>query len=237
MLNEATQIEVDSASHSESVMHLLILDDSEVDRKRLLRLCTDAGLTYEATEVSTIDEMRAALDSRDFDIVFIDYLLVGEDGLDAVRLLAGDPDQSAVSIMVAGEGRLDIAVEAMRQGCSDYLTKSTLSVEALQKAVASAFERRIMSLSLEQEREKRFNLEMAVRRYSQECSVEMRSILAATLRRVRRLRSHKVSIEYAAQLGDLEKGIDKLWDALPDFGKHSLDAIEGTGDEQRIGGK
>ncbi|MEM7719645.1 MAG: response regulator [Pseudomonadota bacterium] len=209
-------------------MNVVVLDDSEVDRKRLIRLCSEAGLNFEATEVASISEMEHALREKDYDVVFIDYLLAGEDGLGAVDALARLESQSAVSIMIAGEGRIDIAVEAMRRGCSDYMTKSKLTVETIQKSVSTAFERRMMTLSLMEERERRKHLEMAIRRYAGSCSAEMRSILAGTLRRVRRLRSQKLSIEYGEQLGDLEKSIDRLWDALPQFEADTNRVIEST---------
>ena len=225
MLNQAQMIDLNLSSDASRPMSVLVLDDNEVDRRRLLRLCDSAGLHTVGMEVSTIGEMRAALASQRFDLVFIDYFLVGEDGLDAVRLLMEDPEQSAVSIMIAGEGRMDVAIEAMRLGCSDYLTKADLTVEGLQKSVATALERQMMSYSLREERERRKKLELAVRHYARTCSVEMRSILSATLRRVRKLRSYKASEEHAAQLSDLEANIDRLWDALPDITEGSFLAL------------
>ena len=217
MLNPVQEIPPQTSHDPEHQMHVLILDDSEVDRNRLIRLCDNAGLNAICTEAASIEEMRSALSGQTFDLVFIDYLLVGENGMEALEYLTQDPTQSAVSIMIAGEGRIDIAVEAMRRGCSDYMTKAALSVEALQKSVATALERRMMSLSLEEERDKRQTLELAVRRYATECSIEMRTILAGTLRRVRKLRAHAKSAEHSEALGDLETSIDRLWDALPQF--------------------
>lgn len=227
MLNQAKQIEPITSEQPDNRMNVLVLDDSEVDRQRLLRLCREAGLNFVSAEVGSVAEMRAALDRQKFDLVFIDYSLVGEDGLDAIDLLASHPDSTTVSIMIAGEGRIDVAVEAMRRGCSDYLTKSGLSVEAVQKSVATGLERRMMGLAFEEERDKRLNLEAAVRRYADECSVEMRAILAAALRRVRKLRSYQLSDDYSQQLGALERSIDRMWEALPDFRRKTTDVIDG----------
>lgn len=226
MLNQAQEIELDTAVGPKRQMSVLVIDDSEVDRKRVIRLCDEAGLNVIATEVGSLAEMRSALECQQFDLVFIDYLLVGEDGLGAVDMLVDDPDQSGVAIMIAGEGRIDIAVEAMRRGCSDYLIKSALTVDALQKSVAAALERRFMHLSLAEERDRRVKLENAVRHYANACSIEMRTILAGTLRRVRKLRTAKMTDEHSAQLGDLEASIDRLWNALPSFGQGASEAIE-----------
>jgi len=226
MLNPAEEIVTQSAQDNLRQMHILVLDDSEVDRKRLLRLCDEAGLNSVATEAATIAEMQAALKTVKFDLIFIDYLLVDEDGLDALDAVVTDPEQTATTIMIAGEGRVDIAVEAMRRGCSDYLTKSGLSVDSLQKSVATALERRMMGLALEEEREKRRRVEQSIRRYASECSVEMRTILAGTLRRVRKLRAHTKTQEHSSALGELERSIDRLWDALPQFSDNKFSEIE-----------
>lgn len=200
-----------------AAMQVLIIDDSEIDRERILRLCEQAGLGFDATEVGSIDAMRDALDTKKFDLVFIDYLLAGEDGLQAIDVLNEYTGQKAASIMVAGEGQIGIAVEAMRRGCSDYLTKSEMTVSALQKSVAAAIERQMLGYSFREERALRLALERSIRAYANSCSAEMRSILAATLRRVRKLRAQKLSEDNALELGALEASIDRLWDALPAF--------------------
>ncbi len=217
MLNQVQHSDLSLSKEPARSLNILVLDDSEVDRRRLIRLCEDAGLHFNAEEAATISEFRVALSSKAFDIVFIDYLLVDEDGLDAVRILVNEPNHNAVGIMIAGEGRMDIAIEAMRLGCSDYLTKSEVSVDALRKSVATALERQMMDASLSEERERRLKLEKAIRHYANTSSIEMRTILSGTLRRVRKLREHKVSEAYSVQLRELENSIDKLFDALPEF--------------------
>lgn len=225
MFNQAETVQNQLEPVPAEPMNVLILDDNEVDRKRLLRLCGEAGLNINPTEAATMEEMCAALNDTRFDIVFVDHMLMGEDGLAAVEILMDAQEQSAISIMIAGEGRIDIAVEAMRRGCSDYLTKSGLSVDALQKSVATALERRIVTLALNEEREKRQRLEQAVRRYATSASSEMRTILAGALRRVRKLRSLPLPSEHAIYLGDLEHSIDRLWDALPQIEKQAEIAL------------
>lgn len=228
MPSQAQLKEFQSVDEPASNMQILIVDDSETDRMRILRLCESAGLSFTATEVASLKEMNAALQATNFDLVFIDFILTGETGLDAIDLLNKHPEQRAASIMVAGEGQIGIAVEAMRRGCSDYITKSDLTVPSLQKSVATAIERRMMTMSLQEERAMRLSLELSVRKYANNCSIEMRSILAATLRRVRKLRSQKLSDDSALELGALEASIDRLWDALPAFSEATEDALAKT---------
>lgn len=211
-------------------MRILVIDDNELDRQQVLRLCQRAGLAFEAVEISDLGALDRALSATSFDLVFIDYLLAGETGLDALdRLNAHDNQKSAAAIMLAGQGQINIAVEAMRRGCADYLTKSMMTVETLQKSIATALERRMLLTTIDDERAARADMERSICAYANACTSEMRTILSATLRRVRKLRTYGTELEsdYAIDLNTLETDIDRLWGALPEFfGHKGLPALE-----------
>lgn len=201
-------------------MRILIIDDNELDRQRLTRLCGQAGLRFDATEVEGLSDLGAALEKSSFDIIFIDYYLSGDTGLDALEILSQHKNQAqSAAIMLAGEGQINIAVEAMRQGCSDYMTKAMMNVDTLQKSIATALERRLMADELSEARSSRVDVEKAIRAYARACTAEMREILSGTLRRVRKLRSYKAmaNVDYFVDLHALESEIDRLWDAMPEF--------------------
>lgn len=200
-------------------MRILVIDDNELDRQRLIRLCDQAGLRFDATEVEGLADLQKALDSASYDIIFIDYFLAGDTGLDALEMLTRhDRQRTAAAIMLAGEGQINIAVEAMRRGCSDYMTKAMMNVDTLQKSIATALERRLMVEELAEARDARVEVEEAIRAYARACTSEMREILSGTLRRVRKLRSYKGmgNVDYVVDLHSLESEIDRLWEALPD---------------------
>lgn len=198
---------------------ILILDDSETDRMRLRRCCESAGLHVEVTETDTLASFEVALADADFDLVFIDYMLVGETGLAAVDIYAALPlARRAPAIMLAGEGRIDIAVDAMRRGCADYVTKSELSVATLQKSIATAMERVL------REAENRQGAEAA--RHAIGRIGEMRGILSATLRRVRNLRRHADGQDsFLQDLRQLEETVSRLWSAMPDLSEMPREAL------------
>lgn len=201
-------------------MRILVIDDNELDRQRLVRLCGQAGMRFDDTQVEGLEDLPEALDQDSYDIIFIDYFLAGHTGLEALEMLASHPNQKhAAAIMLAGEGQINIAVEAMRQGCSDYMTKAMMNVDTLQKSVATAVERRLMAEELADAREERIEVEDAIRAYARSCTVEMREILSGTLRRVRKLRGYKAmtNVDYVLDLNSLETEIDRLWEALPEF--------------------
>ena len=201
-------------------MRILIIDDNELDRQRLIRLCGQAGLSFDATQVEGLADLEGALSQDQFDLIFIDYYLAGDTGLEALEMIsAHEQHKKAAAIMLAGEGQLTIAVEAMRQGCSDYMTKAMMNVDTLQKSIATALERQMMSAALSAEIEARQDVENSIIAYSKACTAEMRTVLAGTLRRVRKLRKYQAQqgAEYSVDLSTLETDIDRLWEALPDF--------------------
>ena len=201
-------------------MRILIIDDNELDRQRLLRLIGQTGLSFEATQVDCLDQMAPFLDKTKFDIVFIDYFLAGDTGLDALEILTSHRKQKgAAAIMLAGEGQISIAVEAMRCGCSDYMTKAMMNVDTLQKSVATALERRMMAAAMNDQQRAHEDVEASIRAYANASTAEMRGILSATLRRARKLRSYRSqsNVAYSIDLNALETDIDRLWEALPEI--------------------
>lgn len=199
-------------------MSVLILDDSEVDRATIARLCEKAGLNCAITEADRLEAFEQALNDTAFDLVFIDYHLGAHTGLEALEMaIQHDRQAAAASIMIAGEGQIDIAVQAMRQGCGDYLTKSMLTVESLQKSIATAIERRAVTARFAGERQAFKTWEASIRRYAEASTAEMRQLLAGAMRRVRLMRRHNAGPDYTHDLSVLETDIDRLWGALPNL--------------------
>jgi DNA-binding NtrC family response regulator len=77
---------------------------------------------YDAETAGSAEEGLAAFDRFKPDAVVLDLRLPGMDGLAALaRLRASDP--SLVVIMLTGHGSVETAVEAMKAGAYDFLTK------------------------------------------------------------------------------------------------------------------
>jgi signal transduction histidine kinase len=100
---------VTPVAHQRS-LRVLHLEDSELDQT--LRVETEAGF-------------RAALE-EDWDAILSDYNLPGFSGLAALEILK-DSGRLLPFIIVSGEIGEDVAVQAMRNGASDYLLKSNLA--------------------------------------------------------------------------------------------------------------
>jgi NtrC-family two-component system response regulator AlgB len=107
---------------SQSSHHLraLIIDD-EIDICHMLSMCLQAE-RHEVTAVATADEALAEIARRSFDLVFLNLRLGTENGLDLIQpLLATSPWLRV--IVITAYPAVETAVEAMKRGASEYLSK------------------------------------------------------------------------------------------------------------------
>jgi signal transduction histidine kinase len=112
---------------SEKRLRVLHLEDSELDHQLMLAHLRRSGLVVDAVRVDTEAEFLKAIEpEQDWDVVVSDYNLPGFSGLVALDLLKASA-QMIPFILVSGEIGEDTAVEAMRNGASDYLLKNNLT--------------------------------------------------------------------------------------------------------------
>jgi signal transduction histidine kinase len=149
-----------AASSTPPAIQVLHLEDSEPDHVLALTHLRRAGLRVQATRVESRAEFEAAL-AQPWDVVLSDYHLPGFTGVQALQLLR-DRGLALPFILVSGQIGEDTAVEAMRNGASDYLLKANLArlAPAMEHAIAAAESRRAR-LAADQE------LEVSRRRLSE----------------------------------------------------------------------
>src|SRR5438270_4931192 len=126
----------------ERTLRLLHLEDSELDHQLAVAHLLRGGLDVQAQRIDSEGAFLDALDA-DWDAVISDYNLPGFSGLVALDLLKARA-KDVPFILLSGEIGEDTAVEAMRNGASDYLQKAHLGrlVPALLHAVDAAETRR-----------------------------------------------------------------------------------------------
>ena len=106
-------------------LRVLIAEDSEDDARLLLRELQRAGYEPTFERVDTPAAMTSALERHAWDLVIGDYSMPTFSGPAALALLrARDPDTPF--IFVSGTISEDVAVEAMKAGAQDFLTKGNL---------------------------------------------------------------------------------------------------------------
>jgi signal transduction histidine kinase len=124
------------------VLRVLHLEDSEPDHELALLQLRRGGLHVSMLRVETAEAFRAALNEH-WDAVLSDYNLPGFGGLQALAMVR-DSGLLLPFLLLSGEIGEDVAVEAMRQGASDYLLKHNLARlgPALERAIEAVESRR-----------------------------------------------------------------------------------------------
>ena len=73
-------------------------------------------------------------------VLLLDYHMPGKNGLEVLRQLGSFSHARFLTIILTGEGNIDIAVQAMKAGALDFLEKP-YKAEALLETIDKAFER------------------------------------------------------------------------------------------------
>ena len=118
----------------ERVDHILIVDDDSEIRGLLREYLERNG--FRVTVAADGRQMRAALAAGPVDLIVLDLMLPGEDGLALCRhLRAGGPDSVPVMILTARNEETDRVV-GLEMGADDYLTKPFSARELLARIAA-----------------------------------------------------------------------------------------------------
>jgi signal transduction histidine kinase/ActR/RegA family two-component response regulator len=122
-------------------LHVLVVDDSVVDRAVTTSFLRQAGHT--AIEASDGGEAVRLATSHDFDVVLMDMNMAGVDGLEATRRIrALEGQRGQVPIIALTANALDQHVEACRQGgMSEHLAKPFTRTELLTAITRAAAQR------------------------------------------------------------------------------------------------
>ena len=126
------------ASHGP--LRVLLIDDNPDDRALVER---ELRLRIEQVEVRHISDAAAlseALDAGGFDVAVTDYRLRWTVGTEVLREVKRRHPQVPV-VMFTGSGNEEVAVEAMKEGLDDYITKTPKHYPRVPFAVIGCFER------------------------------------------------------------------------------------------------
>ena len=125
---------------------VLVIDDDPGVRDYLETLALRLG--YRVTAVGDGEEALATLDESKPDIITLDAVLPGMDGLETLRRLKQRIPEVPV-VMLSGHGQARTIVEAMKLGASDFLRKP-FEVEELELAFQKALEKHALKEEVEQ---------------------------------------------------------------------------------------
>ena len=116
---------------------VLIVDDDKQARENISEYLKLSG--YEIFEADSITEAKENISKNDPDIIVLDEQLPDGYGLDLLNVLSKMPNRIPV-IMITGYGNIEMAVEAMKIGAHDFLTKPIKNLESLERSIKRAAE-------------------------------------------------------------------------------------------------
>ncbi|MEO6491089.1 MAG: ATP-binding protein [Ferruginibacter sp.] len=122
-------------------IRLLIIDDDEDDyfiTSEYIKAIPNYNFTIEWCY--KYKEGLNRICNKEFDLYFIDYLLGPKTGLDLIKE-AMSTNCEEPFILLTGKGSKNIDVEAMQAGAVDYLIKSEIDTEKLERAIRYSIER------------------------------------------------------------------------------------------------
>ena len=104
---------------SDSEPHLLVVDDDSRLRGLLRRYLSDNG--FRVTTAGDAGEARASLASFAFDLVVLDVMMPGENGLDLTRSLRRD--STVPVLLLTARAEPEDRIIALEEGADDFLAK------------------------------------------------------------------------------------------------------------------
>jgi DNA-binding NtrC family response regulator len=138
--------------------NILVIDDDRIILDSLCEFLRVEG--FEAVGAETFKEALAKLAEEDYCLVITDVNLPDGNGLDLLHTIRRDYPQT-VTIVITGYGTIESAVQAIKLGAYDYLTKPIVD-DDLRLAVERAIKQQALvseNENLRQQLEQKFSLE------------------------------------------------------------------------------
>jgi len=123
-------------------IHVLIIEDDSWHVRYLTDLLTNSGFdSYSVNSSRKLSSGLSRLDRGGVDVVLLDLNLPDSEGLDTLyKILASNDDVPVVIYTAVDDNR--VALEAIKEGAQDYLTKGNVDTALLSRSIRSAIERK-----------------------------------------------------------------------------------------------
>ncbi|WP_305041200.1 sigma-54-dependent transcriptional regulator [Geoalkalibacter sp.] len=116
---------------------ILVIDDEGHNRQALSLLLSHSG--YQVQSAASGEEALEIMQKTPFEIIISDLFLPGVSGIDILKRVKEESPYTSV-ILITGNASAETAVEAMKEGAFDYITKP-FNFEKLKVIVAKAVEK------------------------------------------------------------------------------------------------
>lgn len=127
------------------VPSVLIVDDEKHTREGLQQALED---NYDVSVAANADEAANLMEVEAFDVVVTDLRMPGKSGLKVIDKALAQANRPAVLMMTA-YGNIETAVEAMKRGAVDFLTKP-VNIERLEVLIQRALKTKTLEVEVKQ---------------------------------------------------------------------------------------
>ncbi|MFM1850922.1 MAG: hypothetical protein RIS54_606 [Verrucomicrobiota bacterium] len=144
------------------VPSVLLVDDEKHTREGLQQALED---NYDVSLAANADEAFNLMDAQPFDVIVTDLRMPGKSGLKVIDKALALPNRPAVLMMTA-YGNIETAVEAMKRGAVDFLTKP-VNIERLEVLIQRALRTKTLEVEVKQLHERldeKFNFDHIIGR-------------------------------------------------------------------------
>lgn len=209
---------------------ILVIDDEDFIREIICRKLGGSG--YACDAVSNAEDALERVSQKTYDCILSDIHMPGMSGLELLREIK--PSNSDLAyILITGAPDIDAALEAMRLGADDHLSKP-LNLAALEMTVERALEKKRL---VEENREYQHNLEQMVKERTKqlrEANEDLRRLFTGSIKALAHAleakdeytqghsaRVAEVSVAISKHLSLPEDQVQHIWLAgyLHDIGK------------------
>ncbi|MCM2302371.1 MAG: sigma-54 dependent transcriptional regulator [Flavobacteriaceae bacterium] len=123
---------------------ILIIEDEQSIRRVLKKIISEENKTYEVDEAEDGLEGLDLIQNIDYDLILCDIKMPKVDGVEVLEKVRKLKPEIPV-VMISGHGDLDIAVQTMRMGAFDYISKPP-DLNRLLNTVRNALDRKELVL-------------------------------------------------------------------------------------------
>ena len=177
-------------------------------------------------EADSLTALKDRLKKDRFDLILLDYHLGDGTGLQGVEIIRDDDvNCTAATVMITGTEQNDIAVQALKLGFTDYLTKDEITEQTLTRAAITALQKSQLARAMTAQGGSNALTNETVQSFSRGCAKDIKPIVSRMMRQMRRLREiDQIAAEDAvARVEQVESSLRRLW-----FFLDELDHLGGT---------
>ena len=126
----------------DELLKILLVDDDEDDYIITRDLLTEIkGMEFDLQWISTYNDALEVIGRHSHDVYLLDYSLGEQTGMDLLRIAIKNGCRAPI-ILLTGQDNHELDIKAIKTGASDYLVKSEINADLLERSIRYSIERK-----------------------------------------------------------------------------------------------